>query len=398
MMKKDKALVVLVVISVITIPTTLYLTGVLQTNYDKNGERPTQDIITQQENCQTGKTTCVIQFDYTVYDTGTLQNSSLSWNSMHIMNFVPINDNTAYVSNDNDEFMLIPNYHGIVYFFINGTNGFFDPIETEKQNPFIKKFSFGDPLGIGKQGWVMQVNVSRSDSNWISTEPSVSDSAVGIKTKFTIPITVVVHTNETDIKVPITTTLTEATNRAELYPNDTLVEKTNKQDCCYYKSVDRDALSNKTTEISTELHLQGEKGQLWWTDINGTHNCKVYRYQSGGDGFYSYSYNGVGCSDYQAHKFDKVQYAMDHPSNEQLTEETNVCTVGFGCPNNATSALTYGTEMQMLWGEIQDQNKKILENQNIMMCLEVVKNPDTWVQVGKYLTERGINCTGLDIK
>ena len=86
------------------------------------------------------------------------------------------------------------------------------------------------------------------------------------------------------------------------------------------------------------------------------------------------------------------------PSSEELTQGTNVCTVGFGCPNNATSALTYGTEMQMLWGEIQDQNKKILENQNIMMCLEVVKNPDTWVQVGKYLTERGVNCTGLDIK
>lgn len=41
------------------------------------------------------------------------------------------------------------------------------------------------------------------------------------------------------------------------------------------------------------------------------------------------------------------------------------------------------------------QNKQMLENQNVELCLQVTDHPDTWIQIGNYLTERGIQCKGL---
>lgn len=116
-------------------------------------------------------------------------------------------------------------------------------------------------------------------------------------------------------------------------------------------------------------------------------------------------------------------------SSEELTQGTNACTVGFDCPKNtskyyteikevpplteATNCISGGPcnppvdnqECSGITMELCEQNKviiqqqkEILSNQNIQMCLEVVKNPDSWVSIGKYLTERSVNCTGLDIK
>lgn len=133
-------------------------------------------------------------------------------------------------------------------------------------------------------------------------------------------------------------------------------------------------------------HQQDKNGQLWWTDINGTDNCKIYKYDTNNiGGLYSYTYNGVGCTVYQIYKFDKMRYEMEHKSDDTLTE---------------------GTRLQMKWNGTMDyelktiisQQEKIINDENIQLCLEVVKSPNNWVEIGKYLTQRGVNCTGLEIK
>lgn len=168
-----------------------------------------------------------------------------------------------------------------------------------------------------------------------------------------------------------TTTLTEATNRPDTYPNGTLADVTNKNDCCYYK----------TTNPSN-----------FWHSTDGTIQPDVvYQKQN------KCNQNDIECI--------KENYPQDYKSSSELTEGTNVCTVGFDCPPSVQKESTDDTQCSGITMQLCEQNKKIIEqqkeilnNQNIELCLQVVKSSSDWETIGNYLTTRGITCQGLTWK